>query len=350
MVIGNLSDRQTGEYIARSFVDTKELGVDEVYGIDTRKIPKEISMLEAQEKIISEVKDVAEAPSIILVLKGLEIKLDTLKKIQAIYPDAIFVNWFFDKYLAEKPIWDTEKFFDVIRFYDFFFCSLKGVATKLKEEKCLPNVHYLDEACYPPFNGEVYINNFQKKKYAGDLSFIGSIGFKLQHSNRIDILKRILNDGFGLRIWGKRVIDIKYIPQELRACLEEKNVINDEHSKVVQSSLLNLGIDQDPGLDRGHSARAYRVMAAGGLYLSTATKGLWEMFKVNGPDDEITPDLDMVLFYGPEDLVQKADFLLEHDAIRESIASNGQKAVLDKHTFSDRLAEMLSIINKSITR
>ena len=104
-MFGNFSDQQSADYIAESFTD---LGVD-VYGIDTRKIPKGVTPLQAQEMIINEAKNIGVVPDVVLVLKGLELKFATLRFIKDLYPTAVFVNWFFDKFLVEKPIWETEK-------------------------------------------------------------------------------------------------------------------------------------------------------------------------------------------------------------------------------------------------
>ena len=220
-MLGNFSDGQTADYIANSFT---ELGAD-IYGIDTRKIPQDVSALRGQEMIINEIKDIGVEPDFVLVLKGLELKFATLKFIKDLYPNAVFVNWFFDKFLVEKSIWETDKFFPVIEFYDFFYCSLKGVADKLKDAG-FDNVYYLDEACYPPQHAEPYMNSFQKKKYGSDVAFVGNIGFFKQHADRVKMLTRVAIEGFNLKVWGNVVCDRRLIPPELRECLEDRGVIN----------------------------------------------------------------------------------------------------------------------------
>jgi spore maturation protein CgeB len=61
-----------------------------------------------------------------------------------------------------------------------------------------------------------------------------------------------------------------------------------------------------------------------------------------------TGDEEVIVFYDKDNLVALLDFLLEHNDIREKIAKNGQKAVLDKHTFQHRCLEMLEIIGGDI--
>jgi spore maturation protein CgeB len=260
------------------------------------------------------------------------------------FKDASLVNWFFDVYLGNLPIWKTETYFSTLKLFDYYFCSLKGVADKLKE-KGFTNVHHLGEACFPLLHSPQYMNNFQKNKYGSDVAFCGSVGFKLQHPNRIPILKRICEEGFDIKIWGNLVGSKASIPSEIKSVYKGMPAINDVHSMVCQSSLINLGIDQMPDLDMSFSARVYRILCAGGLYLSTATKGLDKIFEINKEGESIKPTQDLVVFYDEDDLIKKLDFLLEHEQIRKSIAENGRKKVQDI-TFEKRIKEMLEVVKK----
>jgi len=339
ILMGSFTDMQTGVYIGDTFTSMKH----DIYGIDIRRIYKTVGAEKTQETVIKELIKLNLKPDLILILKGLELSPKTIRAIKDMYPKAIYANWFFDKFLQEEPIWKTESYLKIIKEFDYFFCSLKGVADKLNDLG-YKNVKYLDEGCEPKRHSEIYLNNFQKKKYASDVSFIGNIGYLLQHHLRLPMLKIIAEEGFRLQIFGSLCCDIKHVPTKVRPCLTQIPVINEDHSKVVQSSLINLGIDQDLGIDMGHSARVYRVLCAGGCYLTTNTKGLDKMFKTNKKDDDLTGEEEIVIFDNKEDLIKKLDFLLEHDDIREQIGKNGQKKVLKYHTFKHRCEEMLKII------
>jgi len=339
LVLGNFTDHQSADYVMEAF---DEIGKNEwaIGGVDTRGIMRDYTPLEAQKLILKEVEEFKYSPDIVVVLKGLELTLDTLQNIRDTYPNAVYINWFFDKYLDDLPIWERKNYFPVIKFFDFFFCSLKGVANRLQKEG-LTNVYHLPEGCHPTAHGQTDLNHFQTQKYGSEVSFCGSVGYTIQHPKRMSLLRRIAQEEFDLRIWGDIVCPQKMIPNELRECVTGKPVVNQDHSKVVQSSLINLGIDQDTTIDQGWSARLYRVLCAGGLYLTNDTKGLADVFKVNKRDEPITADQELVVYYSEDDLVKKLDFLLEHDDIRESIARNGQKTVLESHKFVDRIRDMI---------
>lgn len=341
MILGNLSDGQTGIYLLKAFKNV--VGGKNIKGVDVRKIHRFEKPENIQNVIIREIKGLDMIPELIVAMKGLEMSRKTWETIKDLYPNAKIVNWFFDKYLMEKPIWKHEKMFSFISFFDYFFCSLKGAADKLNELG-LNNVSYLDEGCDPEFHGEVYMNQFQEKKYGEDIAFAGSLGFFIQHPYRIPLLEKIGLEGFNMKIWGDIICDNKRIPQILKLYHMNAQVINDKHSMMAQASLINIGIDQDLDLDMGFSARLYRTMAAGGLYLSTNTKGLNKMFKVNKEGKPLTGKEDLVVFYSEKDMINKIDFLLEHDKIRDKIRLNGQKKVLKHHTFEHRVKKMLKIL------
>ncbi len=339
VVLGFFADNQTAHYILEAFKQLKYKAL----GVDIRLINKDFGMTKAQDMTMKEIENIGVTPDLIMVLKGLELTNETLLRIKKTYPEAILCNWFFDKYLGLKPIYETIEYFETIKLFDYYFCSLKGVADKLIALG-LENVRYLDEACSPRFHGEKYLNNFQKKKYGADVSFAGTVGLRVHHPQRIKVLDKVISEGFSTKIWGNVIGGWEYIPPTIKEMHINKSVINEDHSKVVQSSLINLGIDQDTAIEFGYSARLFRVLCAGGLYLVNGTKGIGNVFKVNQRDKEITGEEDLIVYYNGDDLIKKLDFLLEHDELREKIAKNGQKKVLAEHKFTDRIEELLNII------
>jgi len=339
LVFGGFEDLQTGLYICLSLRDMGH----QIDAIDSRKAYDNEGAVNSQKRIIEELEELNEQYDVIIVLKGLELSMRTLLDIRERQPKAKIVNWFFDKYIGDKPIWEVPEYGMFIKFFDYYFCSLKGVADKLNEAG-FSNVKWLPEGYFPALNGETYMNNYQKKIYGTDIAFCGSLGYLKQHSNRVPILEYLSKEGYDMKIWGSVVCDWKLIPPAIRKWHQMRNAVNESHSMVAQSSLINMGIDQDPTIDMGYSARLYRVLGAGGLYLSTATKGIQKEFKINAQGAMPTGDEEVIVFYGMDSLIELIDFLLEHNEIRNKIAKNGQKIVSEKHKFSDRLDDMIKII------
>lgn len=212
IVLGSFGDRQTANYIIESF---KEYVYD-IAGVDIRGIIQDCNdRYKAQDVIIKEIQEVRFKPDLILVLKGLEMTQNTLNRLREIFPKAKIVNWFFDVYIGDHPIWKNKSCAEMIRFYDYYFCSLKGVADKLKEAG-YDNVRWLPEASYPEKHGPTYMNKFQIKKYGCDISFCGNLGYNTQHKNRAKTLERLEKDGFHFKIWGRVVAEWKDISTVLR--------------------------------------------------------------------------------------------------------------------------------------
>ncbi len=340
LILGQFKDKQSGIYILESFGKT----CSKVDGIDIRELVIQHGVKDGQAAILKTLTDLNLKLDLIVMLKGLELSHETVEKVKELYTKAKLVNCIFNKYWRKDPIWETEDAFKTIKLFDYFFCSLKGVADKLTE-KGLKNARYLDEGCQPTANKEIYMNYFQERKYGEDISFVGSLGYLMQHQNRIPTLLRIIREGFRAKIWGDVVCEWKRIPQEIKQFHMQTQVINEDHSKAVQSSLINLGIDQDTDIDMGHSARIFRVLCAGGFYLCNATKGLEKIFKINKEGKPITSDQEIAVYYNLDDLIDKIDFLLEHGSIRRQIAKNGQKRTLENYTFEHRVKELLKVVN-----
>jgi len=345
LLLGSFSDQQTGIYLLDSL---KKISSD-VAAVDIRKIVMDIGANEkSQETIINEIKDMKINPDVVLVLKGLEIMPKTFTILKSLFPKAIFVNWMFDKFIGETPAWKNKNYLEYAKMYDRFFCSLKGVCEKLIQAGLY--TEHLPEAAHQDYNGATYLNYYQQDKYGADISFIGSLGYTSLHPNRIPILKKVAQEGFDLKVWGDVVTDWKMIPREIRRIHAQDFAVNERHSKVAQCSIINLGIDQDPTLAQSQSARMYRVMCAGGLYLTTYCPELEDVFKINKKDEPILDDQELVVYYDIPDLIDKLDYLLEHEELCKKIGKNGREAILEAHTFDIRVKELMEMIKNGKTK
>lgn len=341
LMLGPITDQQTGMYIMYAFNNNG----DTIKGVDTREIITMYDKYQFPMVLNNELDNLDFTPDLVLILKGLEFDLSMLRELRTRYPNAKLANWFFDKYLELNPIYETPNYFSVLKEYDYYFCSLEGVADKLIE-KGFDNVYYLPEACDPDYHGEQILNSYQEEKYGSDVVFIGTLGFELQHPERIETLKKIVSEGFDLKIWGSIVGDKKKIPEELWDAHALESVINERHSIVCQASNVVVGVDQDSDLALGFSARLYRVLCAGGLYLTNYSVDLEDVFVINKKDEVVSSEQELVVYYDNEDLVRKLDFLLDdkNKSIIDSIKRNGQNKILEEHTFDLRIKKMIDLI------
>ena len=338
-----MSDNETGLYI---FNAIRNIG-DNSAVIDVRAIYEAKGFYDGQKVIQHELKKFFNIkPDVIIALKGLELSNKTIDFIRTNFPDTVLVNWFFDLLIDDKLVYESPVAPQIINSYDYFLCSLEGIARVLRR-KGFKNVYHVAEACSPEHHSFVYANQYQNKKYSEDIAFCGSIGYSWIHKDRIRILNKIIEEGYRIKIWGKLVSKPGQIPQGIIDAMTKAEAINEQHAMVSHLSKINLGIDASPNIYGSWSARLYRVLCAGGLYLSVNTYGLSDYFKVNPEGEQLTGKEELVVFYNLNDLIEKIDFLLEHDNIRKQIAENGKKKVLNNHTFEHRIKEIKKIISKT---
>ncbi len=81
----------------------------------------------------------------------------------------------------------------------------------------------------------------------------------------------------------------------------------------------------------GVTTRPLEVMAAGGCLLSEAAPGAM---------DQLFTDSEHLLFFGPEDIEQKLEFLLRNENLRRRLAQRGRDLVCQEHGLQQRAQEI----------
>jgi len=107
-----------------------------------------------------------------------------------------------------------------------------------------------------------------------------------------------------------------------------------ETPEVYAASTINLSICHPQVID-GNPFRIYDVLACGGFLLAECRPIL---------EEEFTIGRDLDVFRTPEELSQKIDFYLKNDTLRREIAAQGRETVLSRHTYRNRIASLLSML------
>lgn len=101
---------------------------------------------------------------------------------------------------------------------------------------------------------------------------------------------------------------------------------------VFQNSKVNLNISLK-GIERGTPQRVMDILGAEGFVLTNYCPETAELFK---EDEEI------VMFKTPEELAEKVDYYLAHDAEREEIARKGYEKVMNCYTYERKIQELFA--------
>lgn len=173
------------------------------------------------------------------------------------------------------------------------------------------------------------ITDFKQDEDAfSDISLVFSstfLGFKLASMERIK----------ALNILAKKH-QVKLYSDE-----EDDELINVNHCgsvsymedmpKVFNKSEINMNFTIR-NIRTGIPLRAWDVLGAGGFLLTNFQAELTEYFE-NGKD--------LVYYESLDDMEQKADYYMAHEDERISIANNGLKNVMEKHSYIDRVEKIL---------
>lgn len=109
-----------------------------------------------------------------------------------------------------------------------------------------------------------------------------------------------------------------------------------EMPKVFHLSKINLNMTIPP-IQTGLPLRIFDILGCGGFLMTNYQSEIPEHFEI-GVDLEAYSSLD--------ELVDKCSYYLTHEAERQQIAMNGYRKVKEKHSYQERMLQMLRTVTK----
>lgn len=205
-------------------------------------------------------------------------------------------------------LWGIDHDPDKIKFLNYFkndfsyiFYWHKNYPPKLNK-KCF----WLSFACDPNIN-----RKFDTKKIY-DVVFVGNVSYKYCQE-RIRLLK-LIGEKFNLKVFN--------------------SVYGEKMAKIYSQAkiVFNKSISGDLNM------RVFEAMSCGSLLLTNRLQ------PEAGLEDLFIHRKHLVLYNDETDLLEKIAYYLKHESEREEIAYNGNKEVVEKHTYEHRAKEMLKIV------
>ncbi len=220
---------------------------------------------------------------------------------------------------------------------DIFFTMSEGLVDEFRELN--PNVYWLSQAYEPSFFQVKEINSKDVKKYSTDVTFAGNLGSKPQYLPRREYLQTIIDKGIHLKWWGPRMprkfSTIPLILGKLGRSYGGKFVWGEVHAKIAKLSKIYLGFDSQPHVRKSMSERLYIAVGCGAFYMCRY---------VDGIEDILEPDKEIVTFKSEAEMIDKIKYYLKNDDLRGRIAEAGRRRVLREHTYEIRVRQMLEIL------
>lgn len=105
---------------------------------------------------------------------------------------------------------------------------------------------------------------------------------------------------------------------------------------VYSNSKINLNITLR-SIQTGIPLRAFDIMGNGGCLLTNYQEDFLEYFE---------PDKDLIMYGSQDEALEKIEFYLKNDTIREKIAHSGFQKVMNGHTYSDRVDVLCSFLEE----
>lgn len=125
--------------------------------------------------------------------------------------------------------------------------------------------------------------------------------------------------------------------KEIPNCIIRPPVYEDELFKVYFSSKINLNITMR-SIETGIPQRVFDIMAVGGCVLSNNQEEIGELFNI---------EKEILVFSSIEEMVEKEDFYLKNEKLREKIGIDGYLRVKNDYSCTKAINRIFDVIRKN---
>lgn len=266
-------------------------------------------------------------PDIAIILGGDRIDSTSVKHLRA--RGIVSILWTTDPPKERYPLPASAPAFDYI------FC-LGTEAIELLEERGIHHARWLPMACDPDCHHPVSCTPDEQSQYGSDIVFVGSY-----YPRRAALFEPLADhDFYNFSIWGPGW-DALPAASPLRKCIRGLHTRPEEWLKIYSASKIILSVHyEDPrGIIPVYQAspRVFEILACGAFQLCDDQRDVYALFR---------DGRDLVKFKDGTDLVAKVKYYLDHTEERKAIAAQGRSTVLARHTYKDRVRELLEIIGR----
>ncbi len=230
-----------------------------------------------------------------------------------------------------KPnIWKS--FIKSIKEYDIHFV-VRSINVLEYLQNGAKKVDILRQYFVSELHRPVVLSDHDKNLYQCDLVFVGHY----EDDGRVRYLKAIVANGFSLRLFGSG-----WPPHAVREIfgrnIDVLPITGEEYVKALCGGKICLSFLSKLNRDT-YTTRSFEIPACGKVMLSERTDELMHFFKDNA---------EACFFSSPEEMIRKAQWLLNNLDLRERVAQAGQRRVwVDKHDVGSRTKYLLSLVSAS---
>jgi spore maturation protein CgeB len=257
-------------------------------------------------------------PDIVLIAGGHRISTDTIEKLKAAGMPTVL--WTIDAPLNFKPV------LDAAAHYDKIFCQ-GTEAIEILEKAGVRAAHWLPMACDPIRHRRVDLTNEERRKYQKDIAFVGSY-----YPNRWETLK-VLQE-YNLGIWGPNWQNVP-VREAKFDVIHPAKLTYQEWVKIYSAAKIVVVVHYNDGRVPCYQAspKLFEAMACESFVIVDKQKDAVALFEDKN---------HVVYFSNAEELKEKARYYLQSPLYRKTIAKSGYNEVIRKHTYLNRLNDLLN--------
>ena len=256
------------------------------------------------------------SPDMVLVLLGNQLSPKTLSLIKKT-THAPVVCWCQDQLstLGRQFVLSGE--YDLVFMKDKYMVSLFNSMVKDNHiylpEACNPSVHY---HALPPAN--------QLDEYSCDITTAATLYYYRQ-----SILKHL--DNYQVKVWGSLPVWLDY---KLNTKHTKKYVVGESKRFAFSSAKIVLNTLHYAEID-SVNCRLFEVAGCGGFQLTSHKDIISDYFEI---------DKEIVTFKNINELIEKVEYYLSNDLLRNEIASKAMIRAHSEHSYTVRLNKLISHI------
>jgi spore maturation protein CgeB len=287
-----------------------------------RRLPflNQLDLKIINRKMLSLAKSVK--PNIAIATGGNRIAAETIRHFKRL--GIVTVLWTTDAPRLFEPL------ATIATSYDAIFCQ-GTEATELFKQFGVIGAQWLPMACDPLYHHPVECTAEDEKTYGRDIVFVGSY-----YPNRAALFEKLVD--FDLAIWGPGWDSLDR-NSPLHRCIRGAHTVPADWLKIYSASKIVLATHYQDPQNRfpvyQASPRIFEVLACRAFLMCDDQRDVFTLFR---------DGRDLVKFTDGRDLVVKVEHYLAHPEERKRIAVQGREAVLARHTYQDRVKELLAKI------
>jgi len=278
-------------------------------------------------------------PDILLIWRGVKVLPSTMIELRRLKVQHI-VSYNHDDFTgpsSDAPVpWHHKllwrNFLQCAPFYDCHFVKRQSNIEHLEslgaKRSFIMPMWFVKELHKP-----VQLSELELPRFETDVVFVGHY----EPDGREESIRALVNSGVKLKLWGDRYWSRAVLGELYDRLAPIVPAEGNDYAKALCGAKICLCFLSKLNRDT-YTRRCFEIPACGGLMLAERTDDLLSFFK----EDE-----EACFFSSKEELVQKAQWLLQNPQERKRIAAAGLRRVwADGHDVNSRAQQFISIVNQ----